>query len=152
MRRETPVAGGPPRRSAGAAPPTPAAPTFDFAAVRPPRRPSLTPLVDVVFLLLVFFMLAARFGPERALPLAAAGTGADEWEGPPRLVTVGQGGVALNGVPVSLDGLAEALALLMPTPDAPVVLRPAAGADVQAMVDVLAALAAAGHANLVVLE
>ena len=31
---------------------------------------NLTPLIDVVFLLLVFFMLAAQFGRETALDLA----------------------------------------------------------------------------------
>lgn len=152
MRREAPAAADPARRAPAAAPPPPVSPAFDFGPARPPRRPSLTPLVDVVFLLLVFFMLAARFGPERALPIASGGTGAAEWQGPPRLVTVGQGSVALNGLPVRLGDLAEALAPLMPAPDAPIVLRPTADADVQAMVDVLAALAAAGHANLVVLE
>jgi Biopolymer transport protein len=35
------------------------------------RRPGLTPIIDVVFLLLVFFMLASRFGQYRALPLSA---------------------------------------------------------------------------------
>ena len=39
---------------------------------RPSRRrrgPGLTPLIDVVFLLLVFFMLASRFDREALLPL-----------------------------------------------------------------------------------
>jgi biopolymer transport protein ExbD len=33
------------------------------------RRPTLTPLIDVVFLLLVFFMLATSFGSEASLAL-----------------------------------------------------------------------------------
>ena len=36
------------------------------------RKPSLTPMIDVVFLLLVFFMLAWRFGVDTHLPLNAA--------------------------------------------------------------------------------
>ncbi|MFC6760360.1 ExbD/TolR family protein [Sulfitobacter porphyrae] len=44
---------------------------FSFAIARPRRRPGLTPMIDVVFLLLVFFMLASRFGQDRALPLSA---------------------------------------------------------------------------------
>ena len=55
--------------------------------VRKPRRPSLTPMIDVVFLLLVFFMLASRFGSEEALPLPLAG-GGGTWSGPPRLVEI----------------------------------------------------------------
>jgi len=41
---------------------------FDPSA-RKRRKVSLTPLIDVVFLLLVFFMLASRFDIEGALPL-----------------------------------------------------------------------------------
>ena len=47
---------------------------FAFASHRPRRKPSLTPMIDVVFLLLVFFMLASRFGQDNILPLVA-GTG-----------------------------------------------------------------------------
>ncbi|MEO1119875.1 MAG: biopolymer transporter ExbD, partial [Pseudomonadota bacterium] len=38
---------------------------IDLGPARPRRRlVSLTPLIDVVFLLLIFFMLAARFSVE----------------------------------------------------------------------------------------
>lgn len=37
---------------------------FAFGSPPPRRRPSLTPMIDVIFLLVVFFMLAARFGAE----------------------------------------------------------------------------------------
>ena len=60
---------------------------FAFAAPRARRRISLTPMIDVVFLLLVFFMLAARFGQEQAIPLAI-GAGAGDWDGPPRLIDI----------------------------------------------------------------
>ena len=41
------------------------------------RRPlGLTPLIDVVFLLVIFFMLASRFGDERKLVLDVATTAA----------------------------------------------------------------------------
>ncbi|WP_296645235.1 ExbD/TolR family protein, partial [Roseinatronobacter sp.] len=45
---------------------------FAFEDTRPTRKPSLTPMIDVVFLLLVFFMLASRFGHDMHLPLNAA--------------------------------------------------------------------------------
>lgn len=38
-------------------------------SLRKRRQASLTPLIDVVFLLLVFFMLASRFDVEGTLPL-----------------------------------------------------------------------------------
>ncbi|MBC7158363.1 MAG: biopolymer transporter ExbD [Rhodobacteraceae bacterium] len=114
-----------------------------------PRRRalSLTPMIDVVFLLLVFFMLAARFGGTGAVPLAAGGGGAG-WQGPPRLVAVGEGGLRLNGVAMDEGALMAALARLGP---GPVVLRPE-GATVGRLVAVAGALRAAGYDRLVVVE
>ena len=44
-----------------------------FEGARQKRRsPGLTPLIDVVFLLLIFFMLATRFDLETSLPLRLA--------------------------------------------------------------------------------
>lgn len=134
-----------------------------FGEDRPRRRPSLTPMIDVVFLLLVFFMLASRFGQETVLELAIAGGPGAAWQGPPRLVEVGaetaqgaasgtaSGMVALNGVPVALADLPAALAPLMQAPTDPVVVRARKGA-VQDLVSVLAGLRAAGLGNLVLVE
>ena len=58
------------------------------------RRMSLTPMIDVVFLLLVFFMLAARFGVEGSVALTV-GSGGAAYEGPPRLVEISPDGTRL---------------------------------------------------------
>ncbi|WP_343079434.1 biopolymer transporter ExbD [Ostreiculturibacter nitratireducens] len=130
-----------------------AADGFHFGAPRRARRPSLTPMIDVVFLLLVFFMLAARFGAEGALPVALAAPGAPaEWQGPPRLVEIGPENVRLNGLAVDEAGLAEALRPLMAGPEAPVLLRPVEGASLQRVVDVIGALSDAGLTALAVVE
>lgn len=119
---------------------------------RPRRRPGLTPMIDVVFLLLVFFLLAARFGAEGALSAAAPGAGSD-WRGPPRLVEVApEGRLFLNGVSLEPAALVEALARLAPEPGDPVVLRGRAGATVQDLASAMEALAAAGFAPLVLAE
>ena len=120
-----------------------------FADPRPRRRPNLTPMIDVVFLLLVFFMLVSRFGAEQGLRLAIGGTGGD-WQGPPRLVEVSAVGVTLNGVGVT--DLPAALAPLMPDPLAPVVLRAADGVPLQAVVTVMQQLQAVGITRLVLVE
>lgn len=113
------------------------------------RRAGLTPMIDVVFLLLIFFMLAARFGLEDALPLSVgAGTGA--YDGPPRLVTVLPDGVQVNGQPV-VDA-AAALAPLMQSPSDVVAVMPGAGSDVADMATVLLALRAAGITRLALVE
>ena len=74
---------------------------FDLAPPRPRRRISLTPMIDVVFLLLVFFMLAARFGQDLQIPLSL-GQGSGTWQGPPRLLDIRPDGLMLNGVSGSL--------------------------------------------------
>jgi len=124
---------------------------MQFGTPRPARRPSLTPMIDVVFLLLVFFMLAARFGHDLSLPMDTGG-GAGAYDGPPRLVAITEGGVALNGRALPLDALAEALTPLMETPEDIVVLRPAEGVALQRLIAVSDALRAAGLMRLVVVE
>ncbi|MFA5539335.1 MAG: biopolymer transporter ExbD [Gemmobacter sp.] len=124
---------------------------FNFGEPRPRRRPNLTPMIDVVFLLLIFFMLVSRFGADRVVPLMAAGEG-DGWSGPPRLVSIAPGGLALNGVPVAPEGLAAALAPLVADPSDPVILRPQEGVSVQETVLVMDLLGAAGFSRLVLVE
>ena len=118
----------------------------------PPRRrgPSLTPMIDVVFLLLVFFMLAARFGTEQALELGMAGGGG--YDGPPRLVEVLPDGLRLNGVGVGEEALVRELARLTESPDDLVVLRGQDGVDTQALVSVVELLAGAGHTRVALVE
>lgn len=116
------------------------------------RRMSLTPMIDVVFLLLVFFMLAARFGQDGVIEITLTGGAGDAYSGPPRLVDVTPGGLALNGVPLALADLPAALARLMETPSDTVVLRARGGADTQRIIDVMSALGLAGLTGLVLVE
>jgi biopolymer transport protein ExbD len=109
-------------------------------------------MIDVVFLLLVFFMLASRFGVDGGLAVALAGQGGGAWSGPPRLVEVRAGGVALNGVAVAPDAVLPALAALMRGPDDAVVLRAAEGATMQDLVTTLAPLRAAGFTRLYLVD
>lgn len=123
---------------------------FDLGQETRRRRIGLTPMIDVVFLLLVFFMLAARFGTTEAIPLTLAGGGSTDYSGPPRLVTVLPEGVQLNGV--ASDTLTEDLAPLMTAPEDVIILRAGNGASVQRLLDEMTRLRAAGLTNLVVLE
>lgn len=125
---------------------------FHFAAPRPARRPSLTPMIDVVFLLLVFFMLAARFGQDVGLALSPAGSDSARYEGPPRLVEFDSAGLWLNGVATAPGDLPDALADLMPDPTALIILRPREGASVQDLTRISELLQGAGITQLVVIE
>lgn len=122
-----------------------------FGAPRPRRRPNLTPMIDVVFLLLVFFMLASRFGVERAMPLTLPG-GEATYSGPPRLVEVSSDGLRLNGMPVTAQTLGASLTPLMQSPDDVIILRARGGADLQALVAVMDVLTASGLTRLVLVE
>lgn len=121
-------------------------------AARRRRGLNLTPMIDVVFLLLVFFMLVSRFGQLDGVPLALAGGAAPGWSGAPRLVDVRPDGLSLNGTPREAAALIADLRRLMPAPDAPVVLRPQDGADVQRLVAVIDLLRAAGITHVLMAE
>lgn len=108
-------------------------------------------MIDVVFLLLVFFMLASQFGHDKALALTAAGAGAG-YDGPPRLVDISPDTLALNGLAVALGDIAGQLAGLMDDPQDIVILRPRDGARLQRLIDVAETLRSAGIAHLAVVE
>lgn len=116
---------------------------------RPRRKPSLTPMIDVVFLLLVFFMLASRFGLDAVLPLPLA-AGGGEYTGPPRLIDVAPEHVELNGRAV--EDLVAAVAPLMEEPTDMLILRGAEGATLQRIVEITEALARAGYTSVVLVE
>ncbi len=124
---------------------------ISFGSPRRRRRPDLTPMIDVVFLLLVFFMLASRFGTDQAVPLAMGGSGA-AWSGPPRLVQLSPEGLTLNGAAVAPDALVAALGPLMDSPTDAIVLRADGGADLQALMQVIDRLGAAGLTRFVLVE
>ena len=119
------------------------------------RRPSLTPMIDVVFLLLIFFMLVARFGVDKVIDInlpSALGQNV-QYEGAPRLVEIKSGNiVSLNGSEIPLGELSSNLSELMPSPNALVILRSSAEANTQDLLDVLLYLKSEKITNVSVLE
>ncbi|MGJ3256570.1 MAG: ExbD/TolR family protein [Alcanivorax sp.] len=100
---------------------------------------SLTPLIDVVFILLVFFMLASSFMDWRSLSLdtSAAGEPAPS-DKMPFVVQIGADSLRLNGESMSPEQLIEQ-ARSRPKGQ-PVSLQPLADTPVQAVVVVMDAL------------
>jgi len=117
-----------------------------------PRRRlvGLTPLIDVVFILLVFFMLASSFQDWRAIDLtASAAAGASTPMEGALLVEVRSDGLRLAADPVSLDVLVARVGQRVASqPEVPVLVKPASGVVLQEMVRVLDALAAVGVTGL----
>ena len=119
------------------------------------KRPliSLTPLIDVVFILLVFFMLASSFLDWRAIDLEApVRTGAGLSDDPALLIEIESEGLSLAGSAIALEDLAGRVeTALTERPDRPVLIAPAPGIALQQTIDVLDAVrgAEAGTIRLV---
>lgn len=116
---------------------------------------AMTPLVDIVFLLLTFFMLSSQFSPFALLPLGTplAG-GADPAIPPPSggngpgiaadlLVSVGKESLKVNGVSVAVSDLAAMLGKARDGGAQTVAILASDTASVQDLVTVLEAAKAA---------
>lgn len=78
---------------------------------KPRRRPlSMTSLIDVIFLLLLFFMLTSTFSRFGEVELSGAARGPGSAEAAPLFLSVDAAALRLNGEAVALDGLEAALA------------------------------------------
>lgn len=121
---------------------------------RPHPELNVAPLIDVVFLLLIFFMLASTFIEPEAVDLvvpgsnaaAAAAPAADE---PLTVQVTAQGAIRLNGLRLALNQLrAEVAARLEGDRRRPVTVRADAKVRVQLLVRVMDRIRAAGASNL----
>jgi biopolymer transport protein ExbD len=108
-------------------------------------------MIDVVFLLLVFFMLAASFDDLTEIPLRGAGASINSSDSP-RLVEVLPDSVRLNGNAISDGLLPDALTGLPGGDDDLIVLRGLEGASVQRLLDVVSEMSSAGFSNLALVE
>lgn len=122
---------------------------FDFQASVKRRSIGLTPMIDVVFLLLVFFMLAARFGTDYQLPLNQGASGSGSYSGPPRLVMLKAEGLNLNGIDVGVDQISASLAALMEQDSDIILLTAESGVSTQELIAVLDHLRESGFSNVV---
>ena len=105
------------------------------------RRISLTPLIDVVFILLVFFMLETTFPTEAEVAVAAESQGgAPGTEQPLQLELLDTDWVWLNGERIAYPQWLAALDALPTEPNPTVQLRTAKRIPVQRLVVVIDAL------------
>ena len=110
------------------------------------RLIGLTPLIDVVFILLLFFMLASQFHQWRAMTIGATGTPDNGEVAPAVLVRVhGDGSLDLNGEPVAVHALTAHLRqTLIREPALSVQIESADEVPLQALVTLFDQLHAAG--------
>ena len=103
---------------------------------------SLTPLIDVVFILLIFLMLVSSFIDRKAFEISMGGAGDVPAAGSDRLMFQlrlrADGRAALDGVDVSLPDIARTLGKAVgPKREAVVLIRSEAGVDLQTVVSVM---------------
>ena len=98
----------------------------------------MTSLIDVIFLLLLFFMLSSTFSTFAEVELSAAGGGGTA-EGAPLFVQLGPDSLRLNGTPLDLAALDSSALAARETPVA-VIVSLGDGVSAQRLTDLLVAL------------
>jgi biopolymer transport protein ExbD len=122
---------------------------IDFAAPRK-RRLSLTSLIDVIFLLLLFFMLSSTFTRFAQVELAAPGGGGAGASRPDIFATVDEGGLTVNGTPVDPQAPGTAVSSLVEAGAKTALLVPREGARAQDLVSALELLRGGGELKVIV--
>jgi biopolymer transport protein ExbD len=131
--------------------------------LRAPRRQTvrfmLIPLIDVIFLLLTFFMLSSSIDPYSSLMLGdyrqqseysvQGATPAPEIR-PDLVLAVSRGQVQANGEMLGLDGFGDAAAMLRQQGAETVIVFTRASATVQDVVTVLGALKKAAFKSVTI--
>ncbi len=111
----------------------------------------IAPLIDIVFLLLVFFMLTSTFMVPEAIELELPeSNSATATQTTPIVVSLDQKGqLALNGERIELARLRAAIEpLLKQDAESPVTLKSDAHAEVQQLLKVMDEIRAAGGGNI----
>jgi len=107
---------------------------------------SLTPLIDVVFILLVFFMLVSQFAQWQIIDITPVISGDGSGTGkPPLIVTLAaDGSASVTGQHLTTVDEAVSMVRDTHTDGQPVLIRPDESVAVQPVVDLVEALAAVG--------
>lgn len=102
----------------------------------------MTSLIDVIFLLLLFFMLSSTFSRFAEVELAAAGAGGSgSSETKISFLRLSDEDLSLNGQQIELDGLSAAFAEMPQSDEArPVVVSLRDGVTAQRLTDLLVVL------------
>lgn len=100
---------------------------------------SLTPLIDVVFLLLIFFMLASTFSRFSSLPLSV-NSGQSQSNSSKKFILVRiqkEGDIEINGQKVTSEDLISAIDGLVIEEGMKLFIKPLEGTTVQQLVSVM---------------
>ena len=127
-----------------------------FGSPQKRRKPTIniTSLIDVMFLLLIFFMISSTFKKEEQaidITLPQSGTSIAQPLDYKEVMVDGHGVLFINGNQVQNTELKKQLAtILAKEPESRIVLRADADADWQAVVNVIDIVKAVGVHNLII--
>lgn len=113
---------------------------------RPPARPqreNILPMINVVFLLLIFFLMTAHIAPPAPFEITPPESGAEAHELPPRTLWLGEGGQVMHD---DLSG--EAALAALAAGEGPVLIRADAGLAAADLARLMARLSALGVHDL----
>lgn len=122
---------------------------FDFQRSFHRRRPSLTPIIDVVFLLLVFFMLASTFNVDKKVNLLSEiMNGSSNYDENPRLIEIKSDKLLINGVEADDNVAIKRLEEITQDLSQIIIVKVLADTSTQRMLDVIELLKSSGFSNL----
>lgn len=127
-----------------------------------PRRPGfvLTPLIDVIFLLLVFFMLSSQIAPFGLLPVTATGPAESDAarqstaaaDAAPVMLRISRGHISAGGRTITIGELPGAIVKMKEADVSSVVLVTTRSATVQDVVSTLEAFKTAAFERVTLLN
>lgn len=116
---------------------------------------NLTPLIDVVFILLIFFMLVSNFDQWNSLELSVGGTDEIEFIAQDTsVITIKENSIyLLNKQELTFETIVSNLrSIVNKNSNHPITIQPESGANVQSMVDLLKVLKEFANNNISIIK
>ena len=117
------------------------------------KRIILTPMIDVLFIILIFFMLVSSFNLDRGISIQSfSELGSSINSKVIAVIDIGKDKRLINGLEVKIDNLADDLINLGTKKDIQIFLRPSEDLPVQDMIDVFDELSLENFQTIYILE
>ncbi|PQM60696.1 MAG: hypothetical protein CML47_04375 [Rhodobacteraceae bacterium] len=117
------------------------------------KRIILTPMIDVLFIILIFFMLGSSFNLDRGIKIQSfSELGSSMNSKVIAVIDIGKDKRLINGLEVKIDNLADELINLGTKKDIQIFLRPSEDLPVQDMIDVFDELSLENFQTIYILE
>ena len=117
------------------------------------KRIILTPMIDVLFIILIFFMLVSSFNLDRGISIQSfSELGSSINSKTIAVIDIEKDKKLINGLEVKIDNLADELINLGTKKDIQIFLRPSEDLPVQDMIDVFDELSLENFQTIYILE